>query len=89
MGGYGQEKTFPRDLRYYNMKTYSKNCIICNKEFTGVWKRKLCENQECKKQNVKNISKRIQQNRTLEERDKEASDQNKQRDLLVYQKTYI
>ncbi len=54
------------------MKTYSKNCIICNKEFTGVWKRKLCDNQECKKQNVRNNSKRIQKNRNLEERKKHA-----------------
>ena len=50
------------------MKTYNKNCIICNKEFTGVWKRKLCENPECKKQNVRNTSKRIQKNRSLDER---------------------
>ena len=54
------------------MKTYIKNCIICNKEVTGVWKRKLCGNQECKKQNSTNISKRIQQNRTLEEKKKHA-----------------
>lgn len=54
------------------MKTYSKNCIICNKELTGVRKIKLCDNQECKKQNARNISKRIQQNRTLEERKKHA-----------------
>ena len=54
------------------MKTYSKNCIICNKEVTGVRKRKLCGNRECKKQNSTNISKRIQQNRTLEEKKKHA-----------------
>ena len=46
----------------------NKNCIICNKEFIGTIRRKLCGDQKCKKQNARNISKKIQKNWTLEKR---------------------
>jgi len=63
-----------------------KNCKICGKSFVPTtFRNKLCS-EECKKQNMRDNSKRIQKNRNLEERKKHAQICKKWRERTNYKK---